>query len=61
MSKNNGNKSRAGIERKKKMLRRKHTQELRKAMETSPTEAGVQSPGEDETRPSPAVRAVDQE
>ncbi len=61
MSKNNGNKSRAGIERKKKMLRRKHTQELRKAMEISPTGAEVAGPGEAETRPSLAVRAVDQE
>ncbi|HZS08142.1 MAG TPA: hypothetical protein VFD58_25130 [Blastocatellia bacterium] len=35
MSKRNGNKSRAGIERKKKMLRRKRNLELRKTMESN--------------------------
>ncbi|MGH9840712.1 MAG: hypothetical protein ACREEM_18185 [Blastocatellia bacterium] len=39
MSKRNGDKARANRERKKKMLRRKRNQELRKTMETKNTVA----------------------
>jgi len=43
MSKRNGDKARANRERKKKMLRRKRNQELRKALESNTT--GTRSTG----------------
>jgi hypothetical protein len=50
MSKRNGDKARAQLERKKKLLRRKQTLKLQKELASKPLEPAAPNPGEAEAK-----------